>query len=162
MMNKEKIRNCDIPEEIKDICRSCESNIFAQNKGCAFRSLGNEYCDCVENATRKYLDLQKKAELREHYKHLYSEVKKQYEEADYDRHKLFEENQQLKKQKDDVVECCKNSIKSINEKLENNKELFEVVDGKIIYLNDYQVVRLKAIRMKCKEILRMLGEIDDR
>jgi hypothetical protein len=78
-------------------------------------------------------------ELAEHYKHLYSEVKKQ---------------------KDDVVECCKNSIKSINEKLENNKEPFEVVDGKIIYLNDYQVVRLKAIRMKCKEILRMLGEID--
>jgi hypothetical protein len=72
--------------------------------------------------------------------------------------KLREENQQLKKQKDDVVECCKNSIKSINEKLENNKEPFEVVDGKIIYLNDYQVVRLKAIRMKCKEILRMLGE----
>ena len=115
-----------------------------------------------EGATDVFIDLQKKAELREHYKHLYSEVKKQYEEADYDRHKLFEENQQLKKQKDDVVECCKNSIKSINEKLENNKELFEVVDGKIIYLNDYQVVRLKAIRMKCKEILRMLGEIDDR
>ncbi len=74
---------------------------------------------------------------------------------------IQKENQQLKKQKDDVVECCKNSIKSINEKLENNKEPFEVVDGKIIYLNDYQVVRLKAIRMKCKEILRMLGEIDE-
>lgn len=73
---------------------------------------------------------------------------------------LEKESQQLKKQKDDVVECCKNSIKSINEKLENNKEPFEVVDGKIICLNDYQVVRLKAIRMKCKEILRMLGEID--
>lgn len=54
----EEIRNCDIPEEIKDICRSCENNIFKQNKGCAFRSLGNEYCDYVLDATRLYLKLQ--------------------------------------------------------------------------------------------------------
>ncbi len=74
--------------------------------------------------------------------------------------KLREENQQLKKQKDDVVECCKNSIKSINEKLENNKEHLIVIDGKIMCLNDYQIARLKAIRMKCKELLRMLGEIE--
>jgi predicted transcriptional regulator len=104
------------------------------------KNIGPEFYVYAEKIEDYINNLQKKAELGEHYKHLYSEVKKQ---------------------KDDVVECCKNSIKSINEKLENNKELFEVVDGKIIYLNDYQVVRLKAIRMKCKEILRMLGEIDE-
>ena len=48
------------------------------------------------------------------------------------------------------------SIISIDEKLKNNREPFEVIDGKLIYLNDYQVCRLKAIRMKCKEILKIL------
>lgn len=38
------------------------------------------------------------------------------------------------------------SIESINQKLH----------GRIINMNDYQIVRLKAIRMKCKEILEML------
>lgn len=58
----EVIKNNQIPEEIKDICRSCEENIHCQNKGCAFRSLGNEYCDYVLNATKLYLDLQQKVE----------------------------------------------------------------------------------------------------
>lgn len=58
----EKIKNNQIPEEIKDICRSCEENIHCQNKGCAFRSLGNEYCDYILNATKLYLDLQQKVE----------------------------------------------------------------------------------------------------
>lgn len=40
------------------------------------------------------------------------------------------------------------SIESINQKLH----------GRIINMNDYQIVRLKAIRMKCKEILKMLKE----
>ena len=61
----EEIKNNQIPEEIKDICRSCENNIFAQNKGCAFRSLGNEYCDYVLNATKLYLDIQQKVEQLE-------------------------------------------------------------------------------------------------
>ena len=55
-----------------------------------------------------------------------------------------------------AIENCKKSIESINEKLKNNKEPFEVVDGKIICLNDYQVCRLKAIRMKSKELLNIL------
>ena len=43
------------------------------------------------------------------------------------------------------------SIESINQKL-------LVENGRIINMNDYQIVRLKAIRMKCKEILKMLKE----
>ena len=61
----EEIKNNQIPKEIKDICRSCEENIHCQNKGCAFRSLGNEYCDYILNATRLYLDLQQKVEQLE-------------------------------------------------------------------------------------------------
>lgn len=70
--------------------------------------------------------------------------------------------QELAEQKDYKSRCekasenCKKSIEAINEKLKNNREPFEVVDGKIIYLNDYQVARLKAIRMKCKELLNIL------
>ena len=45
--------------EIKDICRKCEHQIHCQGKGCAFRSLGNEYCDEVENANNLIKDLQK-------------------------------------------------------------------------------------------------------
>lgn len=52
--------------EIKEICRKCEYNINCQGKGCAFRSLGNEYCDEVENANNLIKDLQKQnTELKE-------------------------------------------------------------------------------------------------
>ena len=61
----EEIKNNQIPEKIKDICRSCEENIHCQNKGCAFRSLGNEYCDYILNATKLYLYLQQKVEQLE-------------------------------------------------------------------------------------------------
>lgn len=125
-MNKEK----NIDEYIKDVWGNDIKRFIINSHAEAY----------IHRLERENKDLKKKAELGEHYKKLYSEVKKQ---------------------KDDVVECCNKSIKSINEKLENNKEPFEVVDGRIVYLNDYQVVRLKAIRMKCKEILRMLGEIDE-
>lgn len=69
-MNKEEITfdipNYAIPREIKDICKECENNIHCQNKGCAFRSLGNEYCDVVLNATKLYLKLQQEnQELKE-------------------------------------------------------------------------------------------------
>lgn len=66
-MNKEEITfdipNVAIPREIKDICRKCEDNIHCQNKGCAFRSLGNEYCDVVLNATKLYLKLQQENKI---------------------------------------------------------------------------------------------------
>lgn len=71
-MNKEEIKNNQIPEEIEDICRSCESNIFAQNKGCAFRSLGNEYCDYVLNATKLYLEKDKQLDK---YKNVIDKIK---------------------------------------------------------------------------------------
>lgn len=45
--------------EIKEICKKCEENIHCQGKGCAFRSLGNEYCDEVENVNNLIKDLQK-------------------------------------------------------------------------------------------------------
>ena len=49
--------------EIKEICRKCEDNINWQGKGCAFRSLGNEYCDAVENVNNLIKDLQKQNKL---------------------------------------------------------------------------------------------------
>ena len=58
----------------------------------------------------------------------------------------------------EVRDNLENSIKSINEKLKNNKEPFEVIDGKIQYINDYRVVRLKAFRTKCKELLEILDK----
>lgn len=44
--------------EIKQICLKCEYNIHCQNKCCAFRSLGNEYCEEVENVNNLIKDLQ--------------------------------------------------------------------------------------------------------
>lgn len=58
----EEIKNNMIPDEIKSICGSCESYIIAQKRGCAFRSLGNEYCDYVLNATKLYLEKDKEIE----------------------------------------------------------------------------------------------------
>ena len=62
------------------------------------------------------IELQKKAELGEHYKHLYSEVKKQ---------------------KDDVVEYVKNNF----------------IEGEVFYSKSW-------LKIKKKELLRMLGEIN--
>ena len=59
---------------------------------------------------------------------------------------LFYENYLLKRKLDKIKELLENSINGINEKL---KVRFKYET----YLNDYRVVRLKAIRTKCKEIL---------
>lgn len=75
---------------------------------------------------------------------------------------LQKEKEDYKSRVEKAVNNCEKSIESINKKLENNKEPFEVVDGKIIYLNDYQVCRLKAIRMKCKELLNILQNGSDK
>lgn len=75
---------------------------------------------------------------------------------EYDKETLSDMVDDYKSRVEKTVNNCEKSIESINKKLENNKEPFEVVDGKIIYLNDYQVCRLKAIRMKCKELLNIL------
>lgn len=56
----------------------------------------------------------------------------------------------------ELINKLRYDIKCINDKLEranvhkNPGSWFEH------YLNDYQVVRLKAIRMKCKEIIKLL------
>ena len=61
-MNIEDIKNNMIPYEIKYICMECEENIHCQDKGCAYRSLGNEYCDYVLQATKLYLEKDKEIE----------------------------------------------------------------------------------------------------
>lgn len=50
-----------------------------------------------------------------------------------------------------LKKSLKHNIEKINEKLALANDGY--IDEK---LNDYQIVRLKAIRMKCKEILRWL------
>lgn len=80
---------------------------------------------------------------------------------EYDKETLSDMVDDYKSRVEKAVNNCEKSIESINKKLENNKEPFEVVDGKIIYLNDYQVCRLKAIRMKCKELLNILQNGSD-
>ena len=69
-----------------------------------------------------------------------------------------EKNKKLHSIIKEVRDNLENSIKSINEKLKNNKEPFEVINGKIQYINDYRVVRLKAFRTKCKELLEILDK----
>lgn len=49
------------------------------------------------------------------------------------------------------------SIESINQKLLDDKEI-KMKDGIVLNMNDYQKARLKAIRMKCKEMLEMLKD----
>lgn len=80
---------------------------------------------------------------------------------EYDKETLSDMVDDYKSRVEKAVNNCEKSIESINKKLEDNKEPFEVVDGKIIYLNDYQVCRLKAIRMKCKELLNILQNGSD-
>ena len=54
-----------------------------------------------------------------------------------------------------AIENIEGSIKSINDKL-GDKEI-RVENGRIVNpINDYRVVRLKGIRTKCKEILKIL------
>lgn len=64
---------------------------------------------------------------------------------------MYEANIELLTKIDNVVRKLENSIESIDKKI-------KVEDGRVVNMNDYQIVRLKAIRMKCKEILGMLKE----
>lgn len=64
---------------------------------------------------------------------------------------MYEANIELLTKIDKVVRKLENSIESIDKKI-------KVKDGMAVNMNDYQIVRLKAIRMKCKEILKMLKE----
>lgn len=70
---------------------------------------------------------------------------------------MYEANIELLTKIDNVVRKLENSIESINKKLLDDKKI-KVENGRVVNMNDYQIVRLKAIRMKCKEILKMLKE----
>lgn len=70
---------------------------------------------------------------------------------------LFNEVDRLNHIIDKAIENCKKSIESINQKLQDDKTI-KVVDGKVANMNEYQIIRLKAIRMKCKELLAILGD----
>ncbi len=85
----------------------------------------------------------------EKYRHLFKTTKTE---------ELMQENERLHSTIKEVRDNLENSIKSINEKLKNNKEPFEIIDGRIQYINDYRVVRLKAFRTKCKELLEILDK----
>lgn len=70
---------------------------------------------------------------------------------------MYEANIELLTKIDNVIRKLENSIESINKKLLDDKKI-KIENGKVVNMNDYQIVRLKAIRMKCKEILKMLKE----
>lgn len=70
---------------------------------------------------------------------------------------MYKANIELLTKIDNVVSKLENSIESIDKKLLDDKRI-KVKDGIVVNMNDYQIVRLKAIRMKCKEILDMLKE----
>lgn len=70
---------------------------------------------------------------------------------------MYEANIELLTKIDNVVRKLESSIESIDKKLLDDKKI-KVKDGRVVNMNDYQIVRLKAIRMKCKEILKMLKE----
>ena len=67
-------------KELKEICSKCEDYIHCQGKGCAFRSLGNEYCDEVENVNKLINDLQQE---NKQLKDNWNELKKYLEENLY-------------------------------------------------------------------------------
>lgn len=74
---------------VKDLCNKCENSICENHRGCAFRSLSNEYCDEVERLDLYINQLQQKnQQLKE----------------------------QLKK-RDEVIENIKNKVEEyVNEK----------------------------------------------
>ena len=78
------------------------------------------------------------------------DYKTEYEKADYDRHKLFEENQQLKKQKDDVVEYIKEIKK-------HREEGLTITEYKTKWRSMFDYLESDEI---IDNLLRMLGEID--
>lgn len=62
---------------------------------------------------------------------------------------LEKEKMELEERNSKAIANLEKSIKSIDEKIENQ-------DFGENYINDYRKVRLKGIRTKCKEILKIL------
>lgn len=76
-----------------------------------------------------------------------------------DIHTMLKENQKYKEVINKMKTNLDSSINAINKKLSNNK--FRIENGKAIYpINDYCVIRLKGIRTKCKELLKILNEVE--
>ena len=61
----------------------------------------------------------------------------------------------------DIINNLTISINAINKKLIEDKKI-KVKDGRLLNMNGYQKVRLKAIRTKCKELLNFIERINDK
>jgi DNA-binding helix-hairpin-helix protein with protein kinase domain len=106
------------------------------------------------------------------------DYKTAYEEADYDRHKLFEENQQLKKERASIM----TSLTTSREKYNNDKaryrrkyknlkkqknDVVKAIKGILEINNNYSVEKLapfysrKWLEDTHTDLLIMLGEIDN-
>lgn len=66
-------------------------------------------------------------------------------------HRLERENQQLKKQQDDVVEYCNKTIESLNWK---KRDIMQILTPENGYLKTDIEIEIR----KYKDLLRMLGE----
>lgn len=132
-MNINEIKNSMIPRKVKEICWKCESNIHCRNKGCAFRSLGNEYCDEVLLATQEYLE--KDQEIKRLNNEL-QDFKVQDISNQEQLYNLIEENEKLNNMKNNLWDYLskakevttgeyKNAIKDIMHFIEPYMELKE-------------------------------------
>ena len=61
----------------------------------------------------------------------------------------------------ELKEWLNYSIEKINEKLKNDKEEIIVKDGKVMNMNDYQILRIKTFRIKMKEVLDKIKELEN-
>lgn len=85
------------------------------------------------------------------------QLKERYERLKQEHIDTITRNEEKQQRIDKAIENCKKSIASINQKLQDDKTI-KVEDDKVVNMNEYQRVRLKAIRMKCKELLEILGD----
>lgn len=115
------------------------------NKHLTYEEWFNEYKD-YKDAYKNYAKLQSEnddlkyenQQLKENYDRIYNENCKLREEHNITDISLLDENQQLKKQKDDVVELIKARIKENEGHINARMEIYHY-----------------------KNMLRMLGEIDE-
>lgn len=56
LMQMAEWKNKQFKDDIYKFCMYCESELIKDKKhlGCAFRSLGNEYCDFIDDMLKKY------------------------------------------------------------------------------------------------------------
>lgn len=159
-MSEEEIKNYMIPDEIKYICMECEDNIHKQEKGCAWRSLGNEYCDYVLNATKLYLDKDKEIERLNK---LISQREKKWEKWTTEKQILSSKMsdylckyQNLKREYTKQIKISTNRKREI-EKLNNiinaiDKYLTELVDDEIMECCNIYDINGIELRKYIKEL----------